>query len=300
MREHGPVVRQPGLDGVTPIWFVTRYEDVNAVLLDHERFVRDPSLALTAEELAARAGVDERPAGEPHAQPGRGRPSPSPQARHEGVHAMQGGGPPAAHPGDRRRADRPRRARPGDGPGRGIRLPAVDHRDRGAARRPCGGSRPLPDVVGGGDHAERRAGCDRAVHGADCGVHGVPRRPLRDAARGAARRPRGPHSGGDRGGDAQRTRAVRHRQTATRVASPIRTSSTSGARTPGISPSDAAPTTASARPSRDSRASSPSRLFCAAFQASGSRSRWKSSPTVRRPSFRSLVALPVAWDQPAG
>ncbi len=35
------------------IWFVTRHEDVAAMLLDDERFVRDQRLALTAEELAA-------------------------------------------------------------------------------------------------------------------------------------------------------------------------------------------------------------------------------------------------------
>jgi cytochrome P450 len=54
MRAEDPVLRQPGLDGETPIWFVTRYEDVAAVLLDDTRFARDPRLALTAEELAAR------------------------------------------------------------------------------------------------------------------------------------------------------------------------------------------------------------------------------------------------------
>ncbi len=53
MREHDPVLRQPGLDGEALIWFVTRYDDVAAVLLDDERFVRDPRLALTEEELAA-------------------------------------------------------------------------------------------------------------------------------------------------------------------------------------------------------------------------------------------------------
>ena len=51
MREHDPVFCQPGLDGTTPIWFVTRYEDVVAVLLDDERFVLDASLAKTPEEL---------------------------------------------------------------------------------------------------------------------------------------------------------------------------------------------------------------------------------------------------------
>jgi len=51
MRETDPVFRQPGLDGETPIWFVTRHDDVVAVLLDDERFVLDPALALTADEL---------------------------------------------------------------------------------------------------------------------------------------------------------------------------------------------------------------------------------------------------------
>ena len=54
MREHDPVLRQPGLDPETLIWFVTRHEDVAAILLDDERFVRDPRLALTDEELGVR------------------------------------------------------------------------------------------------------------------------------------------------------------------------------------------------------------------------------------------------------
>jgi cytochrome P450 len=41
MRENDPVVRQPGIDGETPIWFVTRYEDAVAVLTDDDRFTRD-------------------------------------------------------------------------------------------------------------------------------------------------------------------------------------------------------------------------------------------------------------------
>ena len=53
MRENDPVLCQPGLDGVTPIWFVTRYEDAEAVLLGDERFVRDPRLALQRDRLAA-------------------------------------------------------------------------------------------------------------------------------------------------------------------------------------------------------------------------------------------------------
>jgi cytochrome P450 len=42
MRDEDPVLCQPGVDGETPIWFVTRYDDAEAVLLDDERFVRDP------------------------------------------------------------------------------------------------------------------------------------------------------------------------------------------------------------------------------------------------------------------
>ena len=60
MREHDPVFCQPGIDGETMIWFVTRYDDVAAVLLDDERFVRDPRLALTEEELAAQAAARRR------------------------------------------------------------------------------------------------------------------------------------------------------------------------------------------------------------------------------------------------
>src|SRR4051812_46726094 len=53
MRESDPVLYQVGLDGETRLWFVTRYEDAEAVLLDDERFVRDPRLALPPEQLAA-------------------------------------------------------------------------------------------------------------------------------------------------------------------------------------------------------------------------------------------------------
>ena len=53
MRERDPILCQPGIDGKSMIWFVTRHEDAAAVLLDDERFVRDQRLALTEEELAA-------------------------------------------------------------------------------------------------------------------------------------------------------------------------------------------------------------------------------------------------------
>jgi cytochrome P450 len=59
MRAADPVLWQPGIDGETMIWFVTRHEDVAAVLVD-ERFVRDPALALKAEKREAwSSGVPE-------------------------------------------------------------------------------------------------------------------------------------------------------------------------------------------------------------------------------------------------
>ena len=63
MREESPVHVQHGLDGETPIWFVTRYDDVVALLTDNERFVLDPKLALTPTELEqhiAEIAPDER------------------------------------------------------------------------------------------------------------------------------------------------------------------------------------------------------------------------------------------------
>jgi len=52
MRASDPVFCQPGIDGETPIWFVSRYDDAVSVLLDDERFVRDPRLALSPEALS--------------------------------------------------------------------------------------------------------------------------------------------------------------------------------------------------------------------------------------------------------
>jgi cytochrome P450 len=60
MRRDDPVFAQPGLDGETMIWFVTSHDEAVAVLLDDKRFVRDPALALSPEELAAlQAGAPE-------------------------------------------------------------------------------------------------------------------------------------------------------------------------------------------------------------------------------------------------
>jgi cytochrome P450 len=46
-----PLIKQIGIDGATPIWFVTRYAEAQQVLLDDKHFVRDPRLVFTQEEL---------------------------------------------------------------------------------------------------------------------------------------------------------------------------------------------------------------------------------------------------------
>ena len=51
MRAEDPIFRQAGLDGETPIWFVSRYAEVQQILLDDKHFVRDLGLALTQEEV---------------------------------------------------------------------------------------------------------------------------------------------------------------------------------------------------------------------------------------------------------
>jgi cytochrome P450 len=56
MRANDPVFKQMGLDGKTQIWFVTRYDDVQQVLLDDTHFVLDPKLVFDAEELKHRFG----------------------------------------------------------------------------------------------------------------------------------------------------------------------------------------------------------------------------------------------------
>ena len=45
MRAHDPVIHHPGLGDGMLIWFVTRYDDVQAVLADNSTFVLDPRLA---------------------------------------------------------------------------------------------------------------------------------------------------------------------------------------------------------------------------------------------------------------
>ena len=50
MRADDPVFKQIGLDGKTLIWFVTRYDDVQQVLLDDTHFVLDAKLVFNEEE----------------------------------------------------------------------------------------------------------------------------------------------------------------------------------------------------------------------------------------------------------
>jgi cytochrome P450 len=59
MRAEDPVVQQPGLDGQTPIWFVTRYQEIEQVLLDDRRFVRDPALVYSPEEIERSFGTSD-------------------------------------------------------------------------------------------------------------------------------------------------------------------------------------------------------------------------------------------------
>jgi cytochrome P450 len=51
MRAESPLIKQIGLDGETPIWFVTRHAEAQQILMDDRHFVRDPSAALTPEEF---------------------------------------------------------------------------------------------------------------------------------------------------------------------------------------------------------------------------------------------------------
>lgn len=58
MRTHDPIHRQIGLDGVTPIWFFSKYEDIDAILRD-KRFVRDEALSKEPHERYKASALDE-------------------------------------------------------------------------------------------------------------------------------------------------------------------------------------------------------------------------------------------------
>ena len=59
MRASDPVFKQAGLDGSTPIWFVTRYDEAQQILLDDARFVLDPRLVFNEEEQQGIFGMPE-------------------------------------------------------------------------------------------------------------------------------------------------------------------------------------------------------------------------------------------------
>lgn len=54
MRAAAPFHRRTTTDGKTNIWFITRYDDVAALLRDHKRLVKDVTNTLTPAERAAR------------------------------------------------------------------------------------------------------------------------------------------------------------------------------------------------------------------------------------------------------
>jgi len=54
IRRETPVFQQPGFDGHTPIWFVSRFEDVEAMLKDDQHFVLDYRLALDPDQIPPR------------------------------------------------------------------------------------------------------------------------------------------------------------------------------------------------------------------------------------------------------
>jgi cytochrome P450 len=51
MRSDDPIYQQLGIDGETMIWFLTRYEEIEAMLRNEKRFVRDPRNALPPEAV---------------------------------------------------------------------------------------------------------------------------------------------------------------------------------------------------------------------------------------------------------
>ena len=56
IRKDNPIFRQKGLDGETPIWFLSRFKDIEAMLKDDEHFVLDYRMVVNAEDLARRQG----------------------------------------------------------------------------------------------------------------------------------------------------------------------------------------------------------------------------------------------------
>ncbi|MEZ4869855.1 MAG: cytochrome P450 [Caldilineaceae bacterium] len=52
LRSHDPLHRRTAMDGQTAIWFVTRYDEVAAILRDHKRFVKNVANTLSPAERA--------------------------------------------------------------------------------------------------------------------------------------------------------------------------------------------------------------------------------------------------------
>jgi cytochrome P450 len=56
IRRNTPIFQQPGLDGRTPIWFVSRFADVEAVLKDDRHFTLDYRKVFDADEIPEMRG----------------------------------------------------------------------------------------------------------------------------------------------------------------------------------------------------------------------------------------------------
>ncbi len=56
IRHENPIFQQTGLDGATPIWFLSRFRDIEAMLKDDQHFVLDYRLVIDPEEFARYRG----------------------------------------------------------------------------------------------------------------------------------------------------------------------------------------------------------------------------------------------------
>jgi cytochrome P450 len=61
MRQDHPIWQQPGRDGKTLIWFVTRYDEADMILRDDKRFTRDFHAILPPEQVAKLIGSGSDP-----------------------------------------------------------------------------------------------------------------------------------------------------------------------------------------------------------------------------------------------
>ena len=154
LRAAEPVHFSPALQA----WVLTAYEDCALVLRDDETFSSSSDSASGQLAQVLQRQRREFPAGRDadraQLRPARAHPPPHPaQPR---LHTARHRGPAPAHQGDRRfaagrrgRLGRPLRCR------ERLRATPPDHRNRGAAGSPAGGSRPLQTLVGGRSRAQR-------------------------------------------------------------------------------------------------------------------------------------------------